>query len=347
MLSECAAEAVDLITTEYRRNDTPWYLGFSGGKDSSAVLKLTFQALTKVRRPIKPVSVIYCDTGVEIPIVRALVLRTFRRLSQESRAAGLPLRFNAVSPRLEDRFFVKVIGRGYATPTNKFRWCTDRLRIKPIERVLACGEHAERVVLLGVRRGESAERDRTISRHTLAGQIYLRQAGRPNTLILSPILDFDTEDVWDTLLHPFPPRGIDAHALATLYRKASGECPIIRDPRGTPCGKGRFGCWTCTVVRHDRAVENLVEAEGFEQLRPLLAFRNWLSEIRDDPAYRARYRRNGIRGLGPFTLGARKTILTRLLRTQARTPWQLISRDEVRAIRNLWKIDVSCGQYRE
>ena len=347
MLSECAAEAVDLIAAEYLRNDTPWFLGFSGGKDSSAVLKLTFQALTKLRRPIKPVSVVYCDTGVEIPIVRAFVLRTFRHLVQEARAAGLPLRFKAVSPRLEDRFFVKVIGRGYPTPTNKFRWCTDKLRIRPIEQVLARGKHSHRVVLLGVRRGESVERDKTISKHTLAGQVYLRQAGRPNTLILSPILGFDTEDVWDTLLRPFAPHGIDAHALARLYKSASGECPIIRDPQGTPCGKGRFGCWTCTVVRRDRAVENLVKVEGFEELRPLLEFRNWLSQIRDEPAYRARFRRNGAPGLGPFTMRARKEILARLLRIQAGTPWQLVADVEVRAIRMLWKSDLSSTQYRE
>lgn len=339
MLTERAAEAVRLIRTEYQRNDMPWYLGYSGGKDSSAVLKLTFQALLKLRRPSKPISVLYCDTGVEIPILRAFVRLTFRRLARESRRAGLPLRFATVSPCLNDRFFVKVIGRGYPTPTNKFRWCTDRLRIRPIERALASRSQSERVVLLGVRRGESAARDKTISKYAVPGQIYLRQAGQPNTAILSPILDFDTDEVWSTLSHPAPPRGIDAHALATLYRIASGECPLIREPQSSPCGKGRFGCWTCTVVSRDRAVENLVQAEGFEYMRHLLLFRNWLAQIRDDPAYRMPRRRNGNKGLGPFTLEARKLILARLLATQARTPWRLITSVELRAIRALWRLD--------
>ena len=53
------------------------------------------------------------------------------------------------TPRTEDSFFVKVIGRGYPPPTNKFRWCTDRLRIRPVQRMITnLSEEGSVVVLL-------------------------------------------------------------------------------------------------------------------------------------------------------------------------------------------------------
>ena len=63
------------------------------------------------------------------------------------------------------------------------------------------------------------------------------------------------------------PEAIDVHRLSDLYKQASGECPVIREVKGAPCGQGRFGCWTCTVVRKDRAVQGLVQ-EGHTNLSP-------------------------------------------------------------------------------
>ena len=133
-----------------------------------------------------------------------------------------------------------------------------------------------------------------------------------------------------------PPHSIEGARLLNLYKEASGECPTIRDPKGTPCGKGRFGCWTCTVVRKDRAMTSMV-AEGHSRLEPLLAFRNWLVGIRDDKKYRHCRRRNGQVGLGPFRLSARKLLLKKLLTLQRKTGFSLISRTEIRAIKDLWK----------
>lgn len=54
----------------------------------------------------------------------------------------------------------------------------------------------------------------------------------------------------------------------------------------------RFGCWTCTVVVKDRSLEGFVDA-GFAEFGPLLEFRNWLAEIRDQDGRRSNRRRNG------------------------------------------------------
>jgi DNA sulfur modification protein DndC len=199
---------------------------------------------------------------------------------------------------------------------------------------------------LGVRKGESVERDKTIKRHETHQKYYLRQSTNRNVRIFSPIIDYNVKDVWATIGSGSVPRSIRSTNLAILYWKASGECPIIRDPKGTPCGSGRFGCWTCTVVRRDHAVENLVAA-GYPELKPLLAFRNWLAEVRDLPAFRCSRRRNGTIGLGPFTLKARRQILKRLLIAQSQACLELIRNDELRIIRSLWKQDMLSAVYRE
>src|SRR5690242_16136022 len=115
---------INLIKEEYLKDDSPWYVGYSGGKDSSAVLTLVFNALLDIERHHKPIEVIYCDTGVEIPTISKYVKVTLKALEEESASSNLPLKYKIAKPKLDDRYFVKVIGRGYPPPTNIFRWCT-------------------------------------------------------------------------------------------------------------------------------------------------------------------------------------------------------------------------------
>ncbi len=335
-----------LIQKEYVGSSNPWYLGFSGGKDSSALLKLVFTALRELPEVYKPITLIYVDTGVEIPLIRDLVIETVNGVLEESATHNIPVKVEIATPKLEDRFFVKVIGRGYPPPTNKFRWCTDRLRINPVKRVLDSVKEKQSLILLGIRHGESKERDRTIERHKQDKEFYFRQANNRNTLIFSPIVEYSTKDIWTTLALLTEPVSLNAIRLFELYTEASGECPTVRDPKGTPCGKGRFGCWTCTVVRKDRAVTSMVK-EGHHSLAPLLEFRNWLAEIRDLPQYRCKVRRNGQRGLGPLTLAARKETLAKLLHAQIVSRYKLIDGEELLLIEELWKKDVNSTSYRE
>ena len=124
---------IDNIQRAYLRDNLPWTLAFSGGKDSSALLKLVYLALEELNRKSKPVTIIYCDTGVEIPIIRSFVIKTLDNLWREAVENNVPIRTQIVSPPLQDRYFSKVIGRGYPPPSFKFRWCTDVLRIKPVK----------------------------------------------------------------------------------------------------------------------------------------------------------------------------------------------------------------------
>jgi DNA sulfur modification protein DndC len=337
----------DAIRTEYERDPLPWALGFSGGKDSTALLKLVYATLLEAPHKHKQITVIYCDTRVEIPTVHQHVRETLKRVAAEAEHDRIPLKILLAQPRMGDRYFVKVIGRGYPPPSNKFRWCTDRLRIAPVNTALAAiGAGQDYTVLLGLRRGESSTRDTTIRKHRIDGSLALRQSGNPRARIFAPILHHTATQVWATINQLDVLRCIDTARLGQLYRDASGECPIVRDPQGTACAKGRFGCWTCTVVRKDRAVTGLVE-RGHDTLAPLLEWRNWLQSIRDDETRRCVRRRNGTRGPGPFTLAARKELLHSLLRVERRAGHALIAGAEVRAIRALWKMDQLDPRYRE
>jgi len=338
-------EKIELVANEYSKAAMPWIIGFSGGKDSSLVVKIIFEALARVQRRHKPVNIVYCDTGVEIPIVAAYVAKTLRKLEYEAKSNNLPIRCHIARPLLSDTFFVRLIGRGYPPPTNKFRWCTDKLRIHPIQRLMDTISEKESIVVLGVRQEESEERKRVLTRHATKVQFYYRSSSQKRGLFC-PIVDLSTSSVWDGLFSLPRPLAIDAFELGRLYKQASGECPVVREAKGSPCGQGRFGCWTCTVVRQDKAVQGLIK-EGYTTLQPLLEFRNWLMKIRDDTAYRCTVRRNGSPGLGPFRLSARKMLLRRLLVAQRNSGLKLIRGAEIKKIRSLWSLDIRSPNYSE
>lgn len=304
---------IELIKREYLQSQTPWLLGFSGGKDSTALLTLLYRSLFELRNPTKPVKVVYCDTGVEIPVFSNLVYNTFNELKKESYLNKVPIEPVIVKPDLQNRYFVKVIGRGYATPTNKFRWCTDHLRVNPLRSILN-SRSENYTILLGVRKGESNERDNVISEHMTENKYYLKQANNSRASIFSPIIEYTVNDVWNTIIESELPRSIQKIDLK-LYYDYVGDYDIKLEDNLN--GKGRFGCWTCTVVRKDKAVKSLIE-NGFTELKPLYDYRNWLMEIRDNPYYRCSRRRNGVSGLGPFTLNARKEMLRELLKSAER-----------------------------
>lgn len=331
-------ETLALIMAAYKSDREPWIVGYSGGKDSTAIAKLVFQSLLRVRDRRKPVTVIYCDTGVEIPMAAALARRALRDLAIEARAFDLPIRTRILTPPLDERFFVKVIGRGYPPPTDKFRWCTDRLRIDPVTRFLESEQMDSATVVLGVRESESPTRRLTLIENRTHQRFWRRQRDAGNRRLFMPILEYSVGDVWLVNLLLDRPRSLRAKQVASLYAEASGECPAVRDIRGAPCGKARFGCWTCTVAKNGTTLRNLI-AHGEHRLKPLLEFRLWLERERNNPLYRWPKRRNGEDGLGPMTKGWRRLALRKLLRAQAESGLSLIDSDEVAAIHREWAAD--------
>ncbi len=332
------ADTIQRITAAYRHNSEPWIIGYSGGKDSTAVVKLVFQSLLRVRERGTPITVIYCDTGVEVPMAAALARKALSGLDREARKFNLPITTRVLSPPLQERFFVKVIGRGYPPPTDKFRWCTDRLRIDPVSRFLEAEGLKKAVVVLGVRESESPTRQLTLIENRTQDRFWKTQRGEDNRRLFMPIVDYSLEDVWLVNLLVDRPRSLRAKEVASLYVHASSECPTVRDVKGAPCGKARFGCWTCTVAKNGVTLRNLI-SNGESRLEPLLRFRLWLEEERNLPANRWPRRRNGRAGLGPMTVEWRRRALKGLLHAQAASGFDLITADEISCIREHWVSD--------
>jgi DNA sulfur modification protein DndC len=158
-LSDIHQEIQDI----YLANDYPWIIGYSGGKDSTATTQLIWKALSELheRELKKRIYVIASDTLVENPSVTRYIESTLEGMNEAAAEQGLPLTARKVEPQIEDTFWVNLIGKGYPAPYNRFRWCTDRLKIRPANRFIldTVSKHGEVIVVLGVRRGESNTRD--------------------------------------------------------------------------------------------------------------------------------------------------------------------------------------------
>lgn len=343
------------IAEEYSApHNKPWIIGYSGGKDSTLVVHLTISHLLELPRSerIRHVHVVANDTLVESPLVMAHVITSLAEIEKASRAFDLPITVALTTPDLDQTFWVNVIGRGYPTPNRSFRWCTDRMKIRPTsayvrEQAAITGEV---ILLLGVRRSESASRASQAARYDNGTRLN-RHNDLSGCLVFRPILELETDDVWQFLAENDPPWGGSHKRLVQLYRDAGGgECPVVTSLTDAPsCGStsSRFGCWTCTVVEKDKSLTGFVDS-GFEQFTPLLEFRDWLLEIRNDPKRRLARRRNGrvtitktgIFVPGPFDLATRQEILNRLLTLQEQTDMELIRQSEIERIRELWIEDV-------
>ena len=70
---QTVAQLIEEIKAIYLADATPWVVGYSGGKDSTATLQLVWLALSRIEPTarLKPVYVISTDTLVENPIVAA------------------------------------------------------------------------------------------------------------------------------------------------------------------------------------------------------------------------------------------------------------------------------------
>src|SRR5581483_6060507 len=118
-------ESLSLYGSLYRH----WAIAFSGGKDSSATVTLVAHLIAsgQVSAP-ESLTVLYSDTRMELPPLQACAMTILAEL--ESRG----IRTQVVLPALDDRFFVYLFGRGVPAPKNRFRWCTPKLKVEPMER---------------------------------------------------------------------------------------------------------------------------------------------------------------------------------------------------------------------
>lgn len=366
-MSKRVDNIIEDIQEQYleKDNNIPWIIGYSGGKDSTVVLTLVWKALQKIRKAFgnenlsRPVFVVNNDTLVENPIITDYIVEAMDCIKHAAIEQSLPISVQVTVPKLEDSFWVSFLGKGYPVPNNTFRWCTDRLKIKPTSQFILdkVDTMGEAIVLIGTRLSESATRAKSIRRHEIKGKRLTKHPISPNAYNYAPIKELYIEEVWSILRDEPSPWGFDNSKLLNIYANATAddyECPEMMTDKSQPaCGQSRFGCWVCTVVKEDKSMKALIN-NGNAWMQPLIMLRNEMVEGRNISENRCATRRNGQQAIdadghnqGNYTFEYRCHMLRRLLETQkqmqiANPHMELISNQELVAIQVNWYRD---GQF--
>jgi DNA sulfur modification protein DndC len=347
---------------EVDRYNRPWIIGFSGGKDSTVLLTLVWLALLKIKEDNpnatlnRQVYVVCNDTMVENPVIEEYVSNVLQTIQKAAKEQQLPIIVKTTTPQIEDTFWCCVIGKGYPVPNNSFRFCTEKMKIKPTSTLIThqVAADGEAIILIGTRLAESQQRAKSIQNHDIKGHRLSKHPLNPNTYTYAPIKELMLEEVW-WIINAIPsPWGFDNQILYKIYMDASAddyECPtIVTNDSHRSCGQSRFGCWVCTVVKEDKSMSSLIK-NGVEWMQSLLDFRNKLVENRNVSENRSETRRNGQaavdetgHNMGNYTMEYRIQLLRELLTIQKNTQQyrssiDLITSQELIAIQVMWYRD--------
>lgn len=357
MTEDIWRQVEDDILDQYQNDESPrpWIIAFSGGKDSTTVLQLVWNSLKKIEvdKRKRHIHIVCNNTLVENPVILSYVKKQLDLIKIAAAEQSMPISVEHTIPSINNTFWVNLIGRGYVAPNHLFRWCTERLKIKPTTKYIQdrISLYGEVIILLGTRKAESNTRARSIKRYEVKGK-RLSKHHLSGAYVYAPLREVATNDIWWYLAENSSPWHSDNTDLIHIYRNASddNDCPLITDTSTPACGRSRFGCWVCTVVSSDKSMQNLIST-GDIWMRPLLEFRNMLAETinRDNPVYepqkyRMPIRRNTQIGLGPYWPRWRQYILEQLLKAQKEVQKtmpeiRLITEQELVAIQVIWDRD--------
>jgi len=315
-----------------------WTIAYSGGKDSAATVIFVAWAVQSGLIPAPAsLTVMYADTRMELPPLRDGATVLLDQLA----ANGIQTKI--VLPKLDDRYFVYMLGRGVPPPSNTFRWCTPQIKIEPMH--LALGQlrqdAGEKLLMLtGVRLGESAARDQRIAISCSkdsgeCGQGWF-QVSTPDSLAdtLSPLLHWRLCHVYDWLYFEQDRHGYQADSIAVIY----GEDDV------------RTGCVGCPLASRDTALERLLATHTeYSRYAPLLELKPLYRDLKL-PAWRKRkiepeMRQDGqwsrnVQRMGPLTMEGRAYGLDTILDIQRRAGIDLINAEEETRIRQMWEQDI-------
>lgn len=359
----------------YLNDEVPWIIGYSGGKDSTATLQLVWSAIDQLpdEKRRKIVHVISTDTMVENPIVASWVSKSLEVMSFAAKEQRNPFKPHRLTPKTSDSFWVNLIGRGYPAPRHKFRWCTERLKIKPSNTFIngIVSTSGEAILVLGTRKAESTRRAANMNKHE-KGRVRDRlspNSSLPGSLVYTPLEDWTNDDVWFYLMQEKNPWGYNNRDLLGMYAGASadGECPLVVDDSTPSCGDSRFGCWVCTLVDKDKSMTAMIQNDEEKSwMMPLLDLRNALdfrqgdldgNDAENTDRHLRDFRRmtgavqimsNGRSIPGPYTQEARESWLSKLLIAQTYIQkngpddvrnLELITLEELKEIRRIWVVD--------
>ena len=185
-------DVLEVIKQLYLEDRIPWICGYSGGKDSTAIVQLVWMALRQIpkEKRVKTVHVISTDTMVESPVVAVWSSQSLRKMAEAAATEELPIIPHRLTPEIKNTYWVQVIGRGYPYPRQNFRWCTDRMKIAPANKFIKeiLDAESEAIMVLGSRKAESATRKAVLEGYEKKRyRAHLSPIGSfPNSMFLPP-----------------------------------------------------------------------------------------------------------------------------------------------------------------
>ena len=221
----------------------------------------------------KKIYITSSDTMVENPIVERYMLRMSKQIGEAG--AKYCIQTDIVRPEPDKTFWSYLIGLGYPTPEPPgFRWCTDRLKIRPINKFTldTIKQNGEVVMLLGVRKAESSYRSRGITAREVEGKLLVRHTDIENAYVYNPLTEIPNKLVWEYLLKNdgITPWGSDNKYLFSLYQgedlgEEQSVLGEVDKDKIAVTGNSRFGCWICTMVKEDKSLLQPISSEGLTE----------------------------------------------------------------------------------
>ncbi len=322
-LNKLILRSFDFFQKLYDKNPNRWVITYSGGKDSTVLTILVLEFLKNHNTKDLTVDVVYSDTLVEIPPLHRIALNFLDYIEVCSNENNLKINTYHVTPPPEERFWVKVLGKGYPPPRPRFRWCTDRLKIRPTKPIIFEGKKPV-TILTGVRFDESSGRKARMTASCKGqsecgqGFWFLRGPKGKGISYAAPIAEWTTCQIWDFLYIVAPELGYPTRELFSLYG-----------------GDGiRFGCWTCTLVKEDKAMQHLINNydKDSELLIKLLKLRGYLDKESRKIENRV-IRPDGRPGKLRFEF--RKKLLNKILEIES-DEFTIISDEDLVTIKKYW-----------
>ena len=374
--------ALSILENYYLHDDRPFCVAYSGGKDSSVILYLTVKMLEKLQskniKLNKRVLVINSNTLAELPPVLEHLQTSLKQIQSYANQNNLPIEVQEVTPELKNTLNVQLLGVGMPPPSNSLRWCTDKLKVFPIDKkIKEIFPNGRFISIIGTRRDESFSRDARIEKASVKGTNLKLNDRYKNASNLMPIELWSTKDVWEYL---FKQKNdlVDIDFLWKLYSDASNkdasECTFVGaggkhiEDGKLGCGVSRFGCWQCYMVRDkDKSLDGLMQS-GYENIDLYKEYRDWYwktsqlgwEKTRDVYSHRHQgqefYNKGGEENSKfgmtmpkGMTLKIRKEAFKRTLKLQSQLNEEIITNDEIIEIQKRWILegDLALTAFRE
>ncbi|WNL26765.1 phosphoadenosine phosphosulfate reductase family protein [Arcobacter cryaerophilus gv. pseudocryaerophilus] len=365
-LKEKISNTKEVIEKYYLEDERPLCVAYSGGKDSTALVFLVLEILIKLRKMDlinKKTYIINSNTLAELPPLLEHLETSLKCIKEFSNINNLNVEVYEVVPLDKHTLNVQLLGVGMPPPSLKFRWCTTKLKVSPIENKLKeLFPNGKFISVVGSRRDESTDRKKRIIKQSKVNSHLKINDRFPEADNLYPLEYWDTKNIWEYIFTQNK-NVINIDFLWELYsdasNKSASECSFVGaggkhiDEGKIGCGQSRFGCWQCYVVRdNDKSLDGLLKSgykdislykdyrelywnktqEGWQNTRDVYSHRTQYQEFFDEK-YLDRIGMTKAKGI---KLSIRKSFFKELLNLNSKLSYSIISENEIDLIQIRW-----------